>query len=285
MNRQSLKAIKPIYASYSALRYVAFQRHLALARLRDWRDGLDSSTVVAPPARLRYRVHGKLDRESFLRTGEILAQDIRDLCALEGRDIFSHQRILDFGCGSGRVIRNFQDAPPSCELYGTDIDAELVTWCREHLQGIRWSTNGFQPPLPYHSDTFDLIYAVSVFTHLNEEFQRAWLAELRRVAKPGATVILTVHGEYVIGTLPAVYQNRVHSDGFMFLTGATGRLKLDGLPDFYQTAYHTQEYIEREWSAYFEVVRYVERGINNHQDAVILRARRVDVQGNQPRVG
>jgi hypothetical protein len=71
--------------------------------------------------------------------------------------------------------------------------------------------------------------------------------------------------------LPSSYQSQIHSYGFMFVTDATGRLKIDKLPDFYQTAYHTQEYIHREWSTYFDVIHYLERGINNHQDAVILR--------------
>lgn len=271
INRESLKAIKPIYTSYSVYRYLEFHLKLTIARLRDWVDSKDPAYTPVPPAKLRHRVHRRLDKVSFLQTGRILAQNIRDLCAMVDRDIYSFEHILDFGCGSGRVIRNFQDAPASCRLYGTDIDSELVNWCEEYLPHIQWSTNGYHPPLPFADNTFDLIYAISVFTHLNEEFQHEWLRELRRIAKPGATIILTVHGEYCINKLAPSYQNQIHSSGFMFSTGATGRLKLDKLPDFYQTAYHTQEYIRRVWSAYFDVVRYIERGINNHQDAVVLR--------------
>jgi len=125
--------------------------------------------------------------------------------------------------------------------------------------------------LPYEDTTFDLIFAISVFTHLDEAYQHAWLQELKRVAKPGAIIILTVHGGYCIDGLPPLYQERVHSSGFMYLTGATGKLKLDQLPDFYQTTFHTKEYILREWATYFDIVNYVKRGINNHQDAVLLR--------------
>jgi ubiquinone/menaquinone biosynthesis C-methylase UbiE len=178
---------------------------------------------------------------------------------------------LDFGSGCGRVIHNYQDAPASCQLYGTDIDSELVGWCKKYLPRFRWSTNGYLPPLSFANNTFDLIYAISVFTHLDEEYQYAWLRELQRIAKPGATLILSVHGEYCISKLASSYQSRIHSYGFLFVSGPTGRVKLDKLPDFYQSAYHTQEYIRREWSAYFDVVHYLERGINNHQDAVLLR--------------
>ena len=271
INRESLKAIKPILTSYHVYKYIMFQQKLAIARLRDWKDRQNPAQINVPPAKLRHRVSGSLDKESFLQIGEILAQNIRELCAIVDRDIYSFERVLDFGCGPGRVILNFKDVPASCQIYGTDIDSELIRWCKEYLPHFRWSINGYQPPLPFADNTFDLIYAISVFTHLNEKFQHSWLRELRRVAKPGATIILTVHGEYCINMLPSSYQSQIHSYGFMFVTDATGRLKIDKLPDFYQTAYHTQEYIHREWSTYFDVIHYLERGINNHQDAVILR--------------
>jgi ubiquinone/menaquinone biosynthesis C-methylase UbiE len=238
---------------------------------RDWKDRQNPAYVPVPPARLRHRVHGSLDKESFLQVGKIVAQNIRDLCAIVGRDIYSFEHILDFGCGCGRVVRNFQDAPTSCHLYGTDIDSDLVNWCKNNLQNIRWSTNGYRPPLPFENNTFDLIYAISVFTHLDEEFQHVWLRELQRIAKPGAIIILSVYGEYTIGMLDSSCQDEIHAHGFMFVTGVRGKLKLDGLPDFYQTTFHTQKYIYRKWSAYFDIDRYIERGINNHQDAVLLR--------------
>jgi ubiquinone/menaquinone biosynthesis C-methylase UbiE len=119
--------------------------------------------------------------------------------------------------------------------------------------------------------TFDLIYAISVFTHLDEDLQHVWLGELQRVARPGAVCIFSVQGDYVLSLIDPVYQEQIRKYGFGFLTGATGKLKLDGLPDFYQTTYHTRQYIERDWSKYFDILAYIERGINNHQDAVVLR--------------
>jgi SAM-dependent methyltransferase len=270
---EALKAIKPVYASLRFSRYLLFQLELAFARLQDRTDGRNPAYAPIPPAELRHRVHGSLDAESFVQVGSVLAQNLRDLCAMVGRDVYSFHDVLDFGCGCGRVIRNFQDAPDSCQFYGTDIDAELVSWCEAHLPRVRWSTNGPRPPSTFPDGTFDLIFGISVFSHLDEELERAWLGELRRIAKPGATLILTVHGDSCIQTLTAPLRSRARSRGFMFVVGGTGRFRIDKLPDTYQTSYHTQEYVRREWSAYFEVVRYVERGINTLQDAVLLRKR------------
>lgn len=273
ISRESLKAIRPIRITYYFYKYLVFQLKLIKARFYDWRDGQNNASMPIPPAELRYRVHGSLDKESFIQNGKNLAQNIRDLCALAEHNIYSFENVLDFGCGCGRVLQNFQDAPRVCQFYGTDIDSELISWGEKYLPNIKWSTNGYHPPLPFADNTFDLIYAISVFTHIDEEFQHMWLSELQRIVKVRGIIILTVHGESTISKLAPSNQIRIHSYGFMFETGSTGSLKLDKLPDFYQTAYHTKEYIYRDWSAYFDVLHYLERGINNHQDAVILRKR------------
>jgi predicted SAM-dependent methyltransferase len=138
---------------------------------------------------------------------------------------------------------------------------------------IRWSTNSYMPPSPFVANSFDLSYAISVFTHLEDERQFAWRSELHRIAKPGALLILTVNGEHVYQRLSPSEQERLHARGFMFLSAVTGRLKFDGLPDFYQMAYHRREYINREWTKYFQVLCYLDHAVNNHQDAVLLRNR------------
>lgn len=276
--RRSLVEFKPVFIPFTAIAYLLLQLRFSLATLRDWRDSRSSSTdpkhEPAPPVRLRYRVHGNLDKASYLEAGKIVAQNVRDLCRTAGRDLYSFTDILDFGSGCGRVIQNFQERPGSCTLYATDIDPDLANWGKNNLPGIHWSVNAHHPPLPFNDNSFDLIYSISVFTHLDEDYQRTWLRELHRVARPGATLILTVHGEYVIKRLRMLdrsYEDEVHERGFLFIAGSKGRFKHDGLPDFYQTTFHTKEYIYNEWSTYFDIVDYIERGIHNFQDAVILR--------------
>ena len=58
--------------------------------------------------------------------------------------------------------------------------------------------------------------------------------------------------------------------GFLFKVLETGRFKLDGLPDFYQCAFHSRQYVNDVWSRFFKVELYIERGMNQHQDLVML---------------
>lgn len=271
IDRAALKSIRPVYRAYQLYRYLSFQPRLAAAVLRDLRERRSPGTTPLPPARLRFRVHGSLDRDSFVRNGRIIAEDLTGLLASVGREPSSFRRILDFGSGSGRVLRHFREQAPGSALFGTDIDPELVGWCEAHMPGVYWSRNEFLPPAPFATGFFDLVYSISVFTHLDEDFQLAWLRELHRIAAPGAMLIASVHGEHVYRTLASVEQQQLDQCGFLFLRGATGRLKLDGLPDFYQTAYHTEPYIRRVWGEHFEILHYGPRAINGHQDAVVLR--------------
>ncbi len=274
--RRDFLEFTPVRTTFDVGNYLLYRARLAAAGRRDKQRSRQQGRDPIPPAELRFRIGASMNEATHIEGGKGVAQDIKNLCNVAGRDLYSFNDILDFGCGCGRVIRNFRDRPASCNLHGTDIDPDLVEWCKHNLDGVDWNVNSHLPPLPFDDDSFDLIYAISVFTHLDKDFQHAWLRELQRVSRPGATVILTVHGESIIDRIrkwDRSYADEAYEQGLLFLSGPTGRLKIDGLPDFYQTAFHTKKYIHDEWSAYFDIVTYVERGIADYQDAVILHKR------------
>jgi SAM-dependent methyltransferase len=150
--------------------------------------------VPVPPPRLRILVSGTPDLDTFLRTGELQARYLRDLVAGAAQPLEQMSAVLDFGCGCGRILRWFADASGT-ELHGCDYNAELVRWCESNLRFMRARANTLQPPLPYAGETFDFLYAFSVFTHLSVELASDWLDELQRVVKPGGLVWFTLHGE------------------------------------------------------------------------------------------
>lgn len=253
--------------------YARFRRSAWREARRERSSGAaDGSGPPVPPPLLRYRVHGALDRESFLRLGETCARNLDKILERHEVRLFGQRSILDFGCGCGRTLRFLADRPESCRLHGTDIDREAIDWCRRHLGSLaEWHVNGADPPLPFGDGAFDLAYSISVFTHIDEGPQRSWLQELARVVRPGGIVLLTLHGEHAAGVLDDGDRAALLERGFLFKVGQTGRWKLDGLPDSYQTAFHTRQHVEREWSRFFRIVEYVPRGITPRQDAVVMR--------------
>jgi SAM-dependent methyltransferase len=275
MGARTLLRSNPVaYKAHGIVKYGLFRANLLLTEWRDRNAPKAEGDLPIPPAMLRYRVGGSFDREVFLGIGAGCAVDLQKLAVLGGKDLVHCGPVLDFACGCGRVIRHFKDHAPGFQWHGSDIDPEAIKWCRENLGSVAsFGTNGFQPPTSFEDDMFEVIYSVSLFTHLNEQDQFKWLRELARIVRKDGIVIASVHGPFTHEQLPPEDASKVRADGFLYRVGQTGKLKLDGLPDFYQTAYTTEKYIRERWSEFFEVVAYEERAMSGYQDAVVLRKR------------
>jgi ubiquinone/menaquinone biosynthesis C-methylase UbiE len=216
-----------------------------------------------PPAMLRFRVSESISAKRFVDIGRGCAAIIAHHLSERG-GLKKGSRILDFGCGCGRTIKWMTESYPEASFYGCDIDREAVDWCREHLQG-KFQVNAPSPPLDCETASFDAVYCFSVFTHLNEAMQDAWLAELRRVIKPNGILIITVHGRNAAECLPDGDREVLASRGFLHKQSR----KLRGfVPDWYQTTWHTQRYVLKKLTDLFGKAEYVEIS-DGIQDCVI----------------
>jgi len=162
-----------------------------------WRANPDDSAVVGdlavPPARLRVLVAGTPDHTWFLESGRAHTTYLRALLAEHGQPIDEMQSILDFGCGCGRMLRWWKDLPAE-SIHGCDYNSELVRWCNGHLDFVEARATELSPPLPYEAQRFDLLYALSIFTHLTTDLAERWLSEMHRVLRPGGILWFTTHG-------------------------------------------------------------------------------------------
>jgi SAM-dependent methyltransferase len=167
----------------------------------------DSDGVPVPPTRMRVLVNGIPDLRWFLSSGKAQTDYLRVLLAEADQPLERMDAILEFGCGCGRMTRWWADLPGP-RVYACDYNRELVRWCEENLPFVEARANTLQPPLPYSDEAFDFIYAFSVFTHMSVELARAWVAELKRVLKPGALIWFTAHGQTYRGRLPREQQRQ-----------------------------------------------------------------------------
>lgn len=102
------------------------------------------------------------------------------------------------------------------------------------------------------------MYAISVFTHLTEPAQDAWLAELDRITRPGAILLLSTHGPHTWPSLPPSYRRQIEHDGFLWV-------------DATENAYHSPTYIREHWSTHVDVLDILPHGVVGYQDLVVAR--------------
>ena len=218
-----------------------------------------------PPGRLIHLIANTEDVAWFLDTGALAARSIRDVLGRNGLAIEDFGSILDFGCGVGRVIRQWAglDGP---KLHGTDYNPALVAWCRAELPFARFGVNGLDSPLREGSSSYDFIYCLSVFTHLSETLQRFWMDELSRVLEPGGHLLITTHGDHYLPMLSADERERYRSGRVV-----VQKAKREGSNDC--AAFHPESYVRETLARGFEVVDMIPEGAlgNPRQDLYLLR--------------
>jgi SAM-dependent methyltransferase len=226
----------------------------------DLRDGLTSLEPL-PPATLRARVGWTSSRREFLSVGKAACSDLLSAALSSGAAIADLRDWLDFGCGPGRIARHVLDAArPGARLTGLDVDREAIAWCRQHLLG-RYELAPTDPPTSLASRSFDLIYSISVFTHLSEARQRAWLEELRRLLRPKGLLVLSTHSPDLAWTRPDLSpeQHRaLAAEGTLF--APSGR----GFND--DSAFHSEDYLRRVWGRLLDLRCFRAHGLGGYQD-------------------
>jgi len=131
-----------------------------------------------------YPIMFRIEQSHWWYTGrrKILASFIEDICR---RVTDRRPRILDVGCGTGAnllMLSKFGDAE------GVDVSEDALAFCRE--RGLENVKLGAAEQLPYEDGTFDLVTALDVVEHLDDDL--AGLREMRRVLRPGGRVLLFV---------------------------------------------------------------------------------------------
>ena len=246
--------------------HLAFRMQLQLrCRMADILDRARANDHKLPPAMLRFRVSGLIDTRDFYRIGSGCARLIEESLQTAGKTIAPGVRILDFGCGCGRTLRWLLLRHPNSEFHGVDVDLEAIKWCTKHLKPGRFQATSPFPPLPFPNNHFDIVYSISVFTHLDECMQDVWLSELSRVLKPDGVLVLTVHGTLAAQELDPDAREVLKRSGFLHRHS----MKLKGLvPDWYNTTWHSEEYILARLSRWFLNTRY-QRVPDGMQDVVV----------------
>ncbi|MFC5741207.1 class I SAM-dependent methyltransferase [Dyella tabacisoli] len=183
-------------------------------------------------------------------------------------------RVLDWGCGWGRLARVFSSSEKFSELWGADIDEDNLAWARANIPKVTFLQVPLYPPTTLPSDHFDLIYGLSVMTHLTHESQEKWLAEIRRVLRPGGCAILTFHGSTALGFSTRYLNTNIVTNfaekGFDDAL-ACGDLDTIIGTGYYKNTFQSHDDVRKRWGAHLRIAEIAEAAIGIQDVAVLFK--------------
>lgn len=218
-----------------------------------------------PPSKLIFTIIAIPWVSEFYKSGKIIFNDMNKMFAENKIELAERANILDFGCGCGRLIRHFA-SEKKYNLYGSDLNPDLIAWCSSNLSFGKFTCNNLLPPLNCENNFFDLVYARSVFTHLGKEAQFEWINEMRRILKPGGLFYFTTHGRNTIAPLSIEEQNKFNRDEIVLHS-------FFGEGDNKYSSYQSYKWTKENLLNGFQLAGFQEGSSNPHlrQDVYIFR--------------
>lgn len=242
------------------MRIVFRFRELRRARLGPAVPAVGPDGLPLPPRSHLIRVTNNADWRANFQSGADQAATFAELAGICGVGLDSAAVVLDWGCGCGRVTRHLSNFT-SAQILGRDTDRKNVRWAARNLPGD-FKLSRQKPPLDLADASVDVALSLSVFTHIGLVAQRAWLAELARVIRPGGLLLLTfMDEEYAGASDPNAYE-ALRAAGF-----AANTSNLEGTN--YMAVFQTRGQLVAAAKPYFREVLARQSGETALQQAVL----------------
>ena len=193
-------------------------------------------------------------------------------------EINSSTKILDFGCGVGRVsipiIQKY-----NTQLYCTDVDHTAIEFMTTNFgDKCTPKTNNYLPPLPFEDNFFDIIFSISIWSHLQPEIQIPWLKEMDRIMRENALLLISTAGfdtlekHNIEGRFLNVSAEMLHNQGIAFVKN-TGLEKnpnmFPGVTGDWGVTFLDPEYVQAHWSKVFKLRKIINAAIGK-QDLIVM---------------
>ncbi len=205
--------------------------------------------------------------EATIRRAGVFYAHLKELVEEAGGSLEPSTRVLDVGCGWGRISRLFfKDVAPT-NVYGIDIDERLIDVCKRTFIAEQFRHVSPTGSIPFPDGSFDVISANSVLSHLSAEWHVAAVREWSRVLAPGGVVVATVLSHRSLDRAEEAKRRGIRKGGWAWIRDlATQRTALDdegftwvptgkeGDEAGYGMAFLDRSWLERCWPADLDVV-------------------------------
>lgn len=247
--------------------YILFLRMALKTRKANSRFLTVHPDFKVPPLRLAYEAYNHTYWHAYFDMGIAHAKLILKL--INENVAQAEVRVCEWGCGPARIIRHLANlsSRSKLNLFGTDYDEETIRWCKNNIPNVSFFKNDSVPPLPFATNSLDVVYAISVFTHLSEIMHRDWVRELFRILRPNGILIITTNGNLASNGKLLLHEKELYEQGKLVTRGKDK----EGAKLF--SAFHPPEYIKRVLLSDFEILEHIDdpRPYNLLQDVWVAR--------------
>jgi SAM-dependent methyltransferase len=168
--------------------------------------GLIAPRSELPPFQLRLKAGSLMNvvgGGKWLEMGQQMLREVIDFCGLT-----PESNVVEIGCSCGIVAIPMKAYLTRGRYTGVDIIPEFIDWCQAHLVDDRFcfydlgvyhelynpkgTASSTSVRLPVEDNSADVVFLVSVFTHMLPEEVRHYLQEIGRIMKPGGRCMATM---------------------------------------------------------------------------------------------
>lgn len=243
---------------------------------------------AVPPADVQIRFTGTAG-DPTLREGWQFYRLVKRVLARHNAALSTTSTVLDYGCGWGRIIRFFlKDVAPE-RLIGIDCFDEVIEICQQTNRWCQFELVAPSPPTHIPANSVDLVYCYSVFSHLAEAAHAEWLAEFKRILKPGGILVATTRprefipgcadvrrGDITLGRTGAAAAFldtesalAAYDRGEFCYSPVGGGGVLDS--SFYGETCIPLAYVQQHWSHDFVMLEWIDDRAQCHQNVIVVR--------------
>ncbi len=188
-----------------------------------------------------------LNYKNYKDSGEEVAKEILDWTSVY---LKKTDNILEWGCGVARILRHVPKlVDKGTQIYGIDINEKMIKWDAENISDVQFSKSDYYPPTDFVDAKFDLIFAISVFTHIESDLQEKWFQEIMRITRQNGIFLFTTHGKKHEQNLLSKEQNLINENGALTINYKQKGHRMMG-------TYNRYENLNEIIKKYFDVLEY-----------------------------
>ncbi len=199
----------------------------------------------------------KTNKHYYLGSGFSTMLNWLGLIEKHGFNLSNPNKVLEFGCGSARLIRHLR-CFTNYKLHGCDIIPDFINWNRDNIKGVEFYQNNPTPPLRFANDSqYDLIFAESVFTHIPIVHQKLWIEELFRALKDSGFLVISLLGEYHQNLMLNNHQIQVLNErGYFELLPSDSSASFSSKKINSVDTFQTRSEVIKEFGELFKILEY-----------------------------